>query len=183
MPNLTARLWSEGALEKLTLTKHGCCYGGCPEYELTVHGNGRVVWEGHQYVEEAGRRVDTLSLAERRNLRQHFVTHDFLALDREKVKSACTSRTTSQQVNEIELAVAGVERDVPDHYGCSQPEATETSERYDCGRGPIFCRLKRIDQRIAGVVGVAKWIGDGTPDGGGDDAEKVHFDFLSEEPD
>jgi hypothetical protein len=167
----------------MTLTKHGCCYGGCPEYELTVHGNGRVVWEGHHYVEETGRRIDTLSRMELRRLREYFVTHNFLALDRKKVQSACTSRVTSQPVNQIELAVAGVRRDVPDSYGCSQPETADTSERYDCGRGPIFCRLKRIDQGVADVVGVAKWIGDGTPDGDDDDGEKVRFDSLSKEPD
>jgi hypothetical protein len=31
------------------------CIGTCPSYDLTIHGDGRVVYEGHEYVARTGR--------------------------------------------------------------------------------------------------------------------------------
>lgn len=48
------------AKSKIQLIRHGCL-GGCPQYSVTVYGNGRVVYEGREEVRVKGRARGKLS--------------------------------------------------------------------------------------------------------------------------
>jgi uncharacterized protein len=45
---------------KVVLVRHGC-YGRCPQYTVTVFGNGRVLYEGEEFVRVKGRAKTNIS--------------------------------------------------------------------------------------------------------------------------
>jgi len=78
------------------------CYGTCPVYNLTIHGNGTVVYEGKRFVNITGIRTITISDGEVRQLISEFETIDYFSLNdnyTQKIATDMPSATTSISVN------------------------------------------------------------------------------------
>ncbi len=46
----------------VTMTlQRGACYGTCPDYDITIYGNGTVKWNGHRFVDSIGERESKIS--------------------------------------------------------------------------------------------------------------------------
>lgn len=57
------------------------CFGVCPEYKLTVYGNGTVVYEGKSGVRIEGRRTIAISEEKVRQLLSEFSKIDYFSLN------------------------------------------------------------------------------------------------------
>ena len=57
------------------------CFGACPEYRLTVYGNGTVVYEGKRFVRLEGKRTTAISEEKIRQLLSEFNKIDYLSLN------------------------------------------------------------------------------------------------------
>jgi len=57
------------------------CYGACPVYSLTIHGNGTVVYEGEIYVNVTGIQTSEISQEKIQEIVDEFYRIDYLSLD------------------------------------------------------------------------------------------------------
>ena len=57
------------------------CFGFCPDYLLSIYGNGKVVYEGHYYVQVEGRRTTYISKRKVRELVDEFERIGFYKFD------------------------------------------------------------------------------------------------------
>lgn len=70
-----------GDLKDLVITlERTACFGACPVYELTVYGNGTVVYEGDRFVTEVGIRTTIISEEKVQRLVSEFQGIDYFAL-------------------------------------------------------------------------------------------------------
>jgi hypothetical protein len=59
--------------------ERGACFGFCPEYAVTIAGNGHVVYEGRRNVQEIGTRTDDIAREKVVELLQRFYDVDYFA--------------------------------------------------------------------------------------------------------
>lgn len=57
------------------------CFGSCPVYSVTIHGDGNVEYVGEEFVRDRGPRAETLSKAEVQVLLQKFDAASFFSLE------------------------------------------------------------------------------------------------------
>lgn len=96
----------------LTLTRVGCL-GECPDYEVTIHGDGRVRYEGREYVRVKGIRERSIPIRDVKKLIQKLQDeHFFEWIETEEV---C--------IDFPEVHITSVLRDTRKHVveGCSRP--------------------------------------------------------------
>ncbi len=87
------------------------CFGSCPAYRVTVHGDGQVTYEGEMFVEVMG--VETYQIPEEdvRELVAAFVSLNYFSLDDEYV-----SRSTDLPSTTTSITIGGMTKTVY-HYG------------------------------------------------------------------
>jgi hypothetical protein len=73
------------------------CFGDCPSYSVTIHGDGSVDWEGHSSVAQVGGRSGHVSRQQLAQLERAIDAAHFFELDETGHKSPCTTtgNTTS----------------------------------------------------------------------------------------
>ena len=64
------------------------CFGNCPVYQLTVYGDGRVVYEGKAFVTVIGKRTAQISPQQVQQLVTAFETANFFALENQYIAEA-----------------------------------------------------------------------------------------------
>lgn len=57
------------------------CYGICPEYKLTIYGDGNVEYEGRRFVKIEGKKAITISEEKVRQLLAEFQRIDYFSLE------------------------------------------------------------------------------------------------------
>ncbi|XGV94524.1 MAG: DUF6438 domain-containing protein [Leptolyngbya sp. BL-A-14] len=121
----------------LTLERTAC-FGACPIYKLTIHGNGKVVYEGKRFVKVMGTRTTTISqtavrklIAEFQQL-QYFKLQDSYRGGHTDAPSAITSFTLGNQQKTV------------NHYLASPNAPT---------------RLTALENKIDAAVNVKQWTG------------------------
>jgi hypothetical protein len=88
---LLAALWLPGRGYSLVRANHPelltikmireRCFGSCPVYSVTVHGDGNVEYSGEEFVRDRGPRTETVSKDQLRGLLQRFDNANFFALE------------------------------------------------------------------------------------------------------
>jgi hypothetical protein len=122
--------------------KRTACYGHCPIYEVTVHADGTVEYDGFKDVVVKGRKIGHLSPAEMKSLDDAFATAKYLDLDGKYDERDCYDMTDHSS------AVTSY------HLG----DRTKTVDHYQgCRRAPK--ELTTLEQRIDEIVGSARWTG------------------------
>lgn len=96
---------------QITLER-GVCFGACPDYTVTVHGDGRVVFEGRRFVAKEGRQEATISRNAVRALYAKFRAADFYAL-----KDEYRAQVTDLPTYVVTLSVDGRTKRVLDYGG------------------------------------------------------------------
>ncbi len=94
------------------------CYGICPAYRLTIHGDGRVEYEGRDYVKEKGTREGHLDTDRVKALISEFAGANFVALSEGYSEAKCSRYCTDMPTAVTELSVRGVTHRVRHYYGC-----------------------------------------------------------------
>ena len=94
------------------------CYGNCPAYKLSIHGSGRVEYEGLKFVKQTGARSGKISDADLRRLVSQFEQAQFFAIDQFTDKSCTCTLCTDMPTVTTEIRVKGVSHRVVHYYGC-----------------------------------------------------------------
>ncbi len=117
----------------ITLERIGCL-GSCPDYKVTILGNGSVRYEGRAYVRVEGVRKRTISLSVVQKLVQNLRDEDFFHW--EEKKSVCLDFPETH----ITATLKGQQKHVLE--GCNSP-------------GQILKLADEIDR----MSGAKRWIG------------------------
>ena len=69
-------------LDEVVITlERTVCFGTCPEYKLTIYGNGTVEYEGKRFVKIEGKRTIAISEEKIRQLFSEFKKIDYFSLN------------------------------------------------------------------------------------------------------
>jgi Domain of unknown function (DUF6438) len=94
------------------------CYGTCPAYTLTIHGDGQVEYDGKGHVTEKGTREGRLEADTIKALVMEFARAKFFTLPEEYSKADCSRYCTDMATAVTELDVRGATHRVKHYYGC-----------------------------------------------------------------
>jgi membrane dipeptidase len=114
------------------------CFGTCPEYTVTLRGDGTVTYSGRQYVRTPGTHTWTIDPAAVRALAREMETAGFFEL-----RDEYTSRVTDNPTTYTSLTIGSRAKKIKDYVA-----------------GPP--KLKDIEAKIDQVSGVLKYV---TPEG------------------
>jgi hypothetical protein len=117
----------------ITLERIGCL-GSCPDYKITIQGNGTVQYEGHAYVSVEGIRNTTIPVLAVQKLQQNLRDEDFLHWPEQE--EVCVD---FPEIN-ITATLDGQSKHVLE--GCNQPG-----------------RVLRLASEIDRTSGSERWIG------------------------
>ena len=117
-PNLSSL--SDADLKAVTVRlERFACFGTCPVYTVTIHGDGRVEYNGKSSVKQKGTRDGRIETDTIRTLISEFAKAKFWALPEEYSEAQCTGRVCTDMATAVtELTVRGVTRRVEHYYGC-----------------------------------------------------------------
>jgi hypothetical protein len=91
------------------------CYGTCPAYSVRVQADGKVLWDGGEYVEVRGKRQAQIGEGAARDLLKKFLTSEFWSYC-----SGYSRNATDLSSSEVSVKLAGKTREIND-YGDSSP--------------------------------------------------------------
>jgi hypothetical protein len=95
------------------------CYGTCPAYSVTIHGDGRVEYDGKSHVKEVGTREGRIELDKIRALASVFAKIKFWGIASDYSEAKCKGRFCTDMATAItELSARGVTHRVKHYYGC-----------------------------------------------------------------
>ena len=95
------------------------CYGTCPAYSVTIHGDGRVEYNGKSHVKEVGTREGRIETDKIRALASVFSKMKFWGIAEDYSAAKCKGRVCTDMATAItELSIRGVTHRVKHFYGC-----------------------------------------------------------------
>lgn len=128
---------------QITLTR-GVCFGFCPDYTVTISGNGQVRYEGRRFVNAVGQRTATIPREDAARLVARF---DEIGFDR--LRDAYRAQVTDLPTYTVSIARNGHTKTVVDYggIGAGMPRA-----------------VRDLQDEIDRVAGTAQWVlRDGLP--------------------
>jgi len=142
---------SDSDLKTLTVNlERTRCYGNCPAYALTIHGDGRVEYVGKQYVKVTESRDGRIDSAAVKGLVAEFARAKFLSLPEDYSESKCSCRRCTDMASAVvEIQVGSVSHRVNHYYGCG------------CAPKALFDLESAIDK----AANAEQWTGDTSKQG------------------
>jgi Domain of unknown function (DUF6438) len=122
------------------------CYGNCPAYTVTIHGDGRVEYSGTFGVKVKEAQTGRIEPDAVKRLLSQFAQAKFLAIkaDYSAEKCSCTRRCTDMPSAVTELVAGGATHVVNHYYGCG------------CAPKALF----ELESAIDKAAQVEQWTGD-----------------------
>lgn len=111
---------SDADLKTLTvrLERTGC-FGTCPAYTITIHGDGQVEYNGKGHVKQTGTQTGRVEIDTIKSLAAQFDRAKFWAIPVEYSEEKCTGRLCTDMATAVtEVSVRGVTHRVKHYYGC-----------------------------------------------------------------
>jgi hypothetical protein len=111
---------SDADLKTLTIQlERTACYGTCPGYSVTIHGDGRVEYNGKSHVKESGAREGRMEPDAIRALASEFAKTKFWEIADNYSEEKCRGRFCTDMPTAItEASVKGQTHRVTHYYGC-----------------------------------------------------------------
>jgi len=110
---------SDADLKTLTIhMERTGCYGSCPAYTVTIHGDGRVEYDGKRHVKEKGAQEGRLEPDTIKALTKEFAKANFLTLSEDYSGEKCTRYCTDMATAVTEIEVKELKHRVKHYYGC-----------------------------------------------------------------
>lgn len=120
------------------------CYGSCPAYTVTIHGDGGLEYEGKGHVKESGIQKTRLELDTIKALAKEFAKANFLTLSEDYSGEKCTRYCTDMATAVTEIEVKELNHRVKHYYGCG------------CAPKVLFDLESAIDK----LANTERWTGD-----------------------
>lgn len=119
VPDLASLSDAELKDATITLERRGC-FGTCPSYKVTIHGDGRVTYAGDQHVKVTGDQEGRIEPAAFKALINEFAHANFLSIPHQygQVDCSCKRRCTDMPTAVTGLVVGGTRHHVEHYYGC-----------------------------------------------------------------
>lgn len=128
----------------ISMERNGC-FGTCPVYSLTIHGDGSVRYSGEKYVKVAETRETTISLQELRTLLKEFEKAKFVSIGEDFSGSKCTcGQCTDMASAVLQVKVGSISHKVNHYFGCA------------CAPKSLF----ELELAIDKAVDSQQWVGD-----------------------
>jgi Domain of unknown function (DUF6438) len=110
---------SEADLKTVTIhLERTACYGTCPAYSVTIHGDGRVEYAGSGHVKETGAREGRIELDKIRELLSQFSKAKFWDVAEDYSRDKCGRYCTDMATAVTEVTAKGATHKVKHYYGC-----------------------------------------------------------------
>ncbi len=136
---------SETDLKTLTIRMERTeCYGTCPAYTVTIHGDGRMEYQGKGHVKQSGTQEARLELDTIKALAKEFAKANFLTLSEDYSGENCTRYCTDLPTTVTELNLKELNHRVKHYYGCGGAPK------------PLFDLESAIDK----LANTERWTGD-----------------------
>ena len=144
-PSLDLTSLPDADVKTLTVQlERTACYGNCPAYTVTIHGDGRVEYNGKTYVKEKGLREGRIEADQIKSLLNEFATAKFFTLSENYSGENCTRYCTDMPTAVTEINVREASHHVKHYYGCGgAPKA-----------------LFDLESAIDKLANVERWTGD-----------------------
>jgi hypothetical protein len=112
---------SDADLKTVTIElERTACYGTCPAYKLTIHGDGRVEYNGKSHVKEIGAREGRIETEKIKALGAVFTKMKFWEIVEDFSPGKCKGRVCTDMSTAItQLNVREVTHRVNHYYGCA----------------------------------------------------------------
>ena len=111
------------------------CYGICPDYKLTMYGDGRVVYEGKRFVKVTGTQTAQISQDKVEEIVNEFYQTDYFSL-----RDEYTASITDLPTTVTSISIDGKTKKVVDYYGA--PE-----------------KLNELENKIDEITNSKSWVG------------------------
>ena len=121
------------------------CFGTCPAYKLTIFDDGKVVFEGKDFVKTKGKAKGRITKARVADLLREFDRIDYVKLDDDYGEgNKCPEGWTDYPSAITSLTRDGKQKTVRHYLGC---------------RGlPILDQLTTLENKIDQVANTRRWI-------------------------
>lgn len=127
------------------------CFGSCPDYKITIYGDGRLVYEGRRFVKTEGTVNGTVTQEQLRELLAEFDKADYFSL-RDSYRTAadgCPTEWTDNPSANTSIQLGGRRKSIAHDYGCQ-----EKSKDYLVYPQKLY----RLESRIDEIVDSARWV-------------------------
>lgn len=111
---------SDADLKTVTIKlERMACYGSCPAYTVTIHGDGLVEYNGKDHVKEIGTREGRVEIDKIRAVALEFGKMKFWGIAEDYSEAKCKGRVCTDFPTAVtELSIKGVTHRVKHYYGC-----------------------------------------------------------------
>lgn len=139
----------KGAPDDMLVTlKRSGCFGACPDYTLSVSGDGAVTFEGRRYVKVQGMVRGKISPEKIQALIDEFAKADYFHLkDKyETEEDGCPGVLSDASFVVTSIRLKGRTKSVSHYCGCHDG-------------GSVYPKgLTELENRIDAIVGTSQWI-------------------------
>jgi len=111
------------------------CFGTCPDYKMTINGDGRVVYEGESFVKITGTQTTQLSQDKIKQLVDEFHQVDYFSL-----KDEYTAHITDLPTTITSITIDGKTKKVVNYYGAPK-------------------KLGELENKIDEITNSKNWVG------------------------
>jgi hypothetical protein len=134
--------------DTLITLQRSTCFGTCPDYKVTISADGKVTFEGREFVKTKGTVHGSITLEGLRQLVAEFDKARYFSLrDKyETEKDGCPEYWTDHPSAVTSIRIDGKSKSISHYQGC----------RDDKGAYPKA--LTELEDRIDQIVGTKQWI-------------------------
>lgn len=142
---LLALYLSLAAVPVITLERT-VCYGTCPAYKLEIFEDGKVLYEGKEFVKQKGKAEGRITKAELQKLVNEFERIKYASLDDKYVDDPknCPEQWTDNPTATTSLNWEGKKKTIEHYHGCRGSQ--------------ILDQLTALENKIDQVVNTKRWI-------------------------
>ncbi|MDX6498222.1 MAG: hypothetical protein QOG23_1482 [Blastocatellia bacterium] len=130
----------------LITLERSVCFGTCPSYIVTLASDGKVTWEGRDFVKTKGKATAQIKPDDFDKLVKEFERIKFATLDDkyETGTRGCPESSTDNPSAQSSIRMNGKTKSVLHYYGCRDSE--------------VLRKLTALERKIDEVIGTEKWI-------------------------
>ena len=134
--------------DMLITLERSVCYGTCPDYKVNISADGKVTFDGHQFVKTKGAAQGNINLDNVRLLIAEFDKAKYFSLNDkyETEKDGCPEEWTDNPTVVTSIKMNGKSKSISHYHGCRDGQIIYPKALTD------------LEDRIDEIVGTKQWI-------------------------
>jgi hypothetical protein len=132
-------------VDAVIVLKRGGCVGRCPDYKVTVTGDGTVTYEGHRQVKKKGKVKSSISQEDVKRLISAFEAANYFSLKHEYFSGKdCPRFVIHAAYVTTSIKKSGKKKSVLHYHGCTGTQVLKT--------------LTALEETIDEVLKTKQWV-------------------------